>query len=58
MFNEMLAEVEGKNPNFHYIDVRGIVTDADWVNELHVKSSCYARIADAFDVAIKKFATV
>jgi len=58
MFNEMLAEVQEKNPNFHYLDVRGIITDSDWVNELHVKSSCYARIADVFDAAIKKHAMV
>lgn len=45
-FNTMLHQVEAASGGqFHAIDARGLIADADWANELHVKSPAYARIA-------------
>lgn len=50
MFNDLLASLQATHANFHYIDLRGVVGEGarHWVNELHVRNSVYARIADAF----------
>lgn len=53
LFNRMLESLEQQHPQFHYLDLRSEVGDADWVNELHVSNSCYRRIARIFDQAIQ-----
>lgn len=50
MFNDTLAAVANEHPNFHYVDLRAVVGDGvkAWVNELHVRNSVHAAIADTF----------
>ncbi len=34
-------------PQFHYIDLRPSINPAnDWVNELHLRNSAFARVAE------------
>ena len=43
-YNEMLASLDVEYPNFHYVDLRPILDPhTDWVNELHLTNSAYAR---------------
>ncbi|MBM4108841.1 MAG: hypothetical protein FJ255_08540 [Phycisphaerae bacterium] len=45
-FNAMLGEVErGSGGRFHAVDLRDLVSDADWANELHLKPAAYGRVA-------------
>ncbi len=54
-YNEMLKSLDEAYPNFHHVDLRSIiVADKDWVNELHLKNSAYARAADKISEAIEK----
>lgn len=47
-YNEMLADLDISNNNFHHVDLRNdLDPDNDWSNELHLKNSAYARVADA-----------
>jgi hypothetical protein len=32
VFNEMLADVAKTHKNVHYIDLRGLIVESDWVN--------------------------
>ncbi len=46
-FNDMLADVAAQNARFHCVDLRKMIDpDNDWVNELHLHNSAYARVAD------------
>jgi hypothetical protein len=46
-FNTMLAKVAQRHEGFVYVDLRGVLDpDRDWVNELHLRNSAYARVAD------------
>jgi len=45
-FNVMLAALDQQHPNFHHIDLRDILNpNTDWVNELHLRNSAFARVA-------------
>jgi len=46
-YNNMLKELAAAySPRFHYIDLRTLIDpDRDWVNELHLRNSAYARVA-------------
>ena len=54
-FNDMLADLDDKNENFHYIDLRNEIKKNDWANELHLKSSKYKRVAKIFHNEIQKY---
>lgn len=46
-YNEMLKSLDKKYSFFHHVDLRPIIdANDDWVNELHLKNSAYARAAD------------
>jgi len=46
-FNDLLADVAAKNAKFRYVDLRKMLdADNDWANELHLRNSAYARVAD------------
>lgn len=48
-FNDMLAELPSKYPKFRYIDLREMLDpDKDWANELHLRNSAFARVAERF----------
>lgn len=52
-YNEMLLELNNLHENFHHLDLRDMIDpDNDWVNELHLKNSAYARVADRFNSKI------
>ena len=47
-FNDMLADLADNHPSsrFHHVDLRDdIDREKDWVNELHLRNSAYARVA-------------
>jgi hypothetical protein len=56
LFNEMLATLDVAFENFHYIDLRSVVGEGakSWTNELHVRNSVYAKIADEFEARIRE----
>lgn len=45
-FNELLADLAQGHPKFHYVDLRPLINPTDdWVNELHLRNSAFARVA-------------
>ncbi|MBF9251727.1 hypothetical protein I2I11_00310 [Pontibacter sp. 172403-2] len=49
IFNELLISLDNSHPNFHHIDLRGMFPDeAQWHNEIHLKSEEYAQVAALF----------
>lgn len=52
-FNLMLEKFAATDSRLHYIDLRPLISDSDWENELHLKNSSYRRIAEAFDQVIR-----
>jgi len=47
-FNNMLAEIASQHGNVHYIDLRPIIQDEDWANELHLTVDGYEKVAKEF----------
>jgi lysophospholipase L1-like esterase len=46
-YNDMLKRLSEKHAGrFIYVDLRQIITDTDWRDELHLKNSAYARVSD------------
>lgn len=57
LFNDMLMSLDVEHENFHYVDLRELIARSGpdpWVNELHVRNSVYARIADALAARIRE----
>jgi hypothetical protein len=55
MYNDMLKVVSLNHPKFKYIDLRDMLSpDTDWVNELHLHNSAYARVAQRFHDTIQQ----
>lgn len=52
-FNSMLESFAAADSRLHYIDLRSLISDSDWDNELHLKNSGFRRIAGAFDQVIR-----
>jgi hypothetical protein len=51
--NEMLSSLEKKYPdNVHYIDLRHIISQDDWENELHLTAQGFKKVADEFEKRI------
>ena len=44
-YNDLLAEIARRQPRFRHVDLRDMVSAADWVNELHLSSAAYRRVA-------------
>jgi hypothetical protein len=55
-FNEMLIQLASYQnfPNFYHIDCRGVAEDADWFDELHLKSDKYQLITNTFRKCIRE----
>jgi hypothetical protein len=54
-YNEMLKSLDEAYPSFHHVDLRQIIdANDDWVNELHLKNSAYARAADRISGVISE----
>lgn len=52
--NDLLKDLAGKHDRFKHIDLRPVIDPyKDWVNELHLRNSAYARAADEIDRVIK-----
>lgn len=47
-FNEMLEALSDRNENFHYIDLREIIMEDHWVNEIHPYNDSFEEIAEEF----------
>lgn len=53
-FNLMLRNLAQNHSKFRYIDLRDMLDpDQDWVNELHLHNSAYARVAERVHKEIK-----
>ena len=52
-FNQMLQELDTENEKFHYVDFRQIISDDDWRDELHLKSSAYRLASDLINQKIE-----
>jgi hypothetical protein len=48
-FNQSLRELAENHRTFHYIDLRPLINESSWVNELHLKNSAYRLVAVQFD---------
>lgn len=53
-FNETLAGVAATNPRIHYLDLRSLIRQKDWDNELHLNDDAYERVADLFHDKIQE----
>lgn len=55
-FNEMLIQLAEfhKHPNVFHIDCRGLATEDDWFDELHLKSDTFEKIANVFKLCINQ----
>jgi hypothetical protein len=54
-FNDMLSQLDRSHPRFFHVDLRGMIdADNDWVNELHLKNSAFARAADLIHEKIQE----
>lgn len=51
-FNDMLESLAKQHDNFHYINLRDEIKENDWRDELHLKSSAFARVAARFAAAV------
>ena len=52
-YNSMLQGLDRAHATFHHVDLRAMLDpDQDWANELHLRNSAYARVADRFDAVI------
>ena len=49
----MLKDFSANDTRLHYIDLRTLVVDSDWENELHLKNSGYRKVAEEFDRIIR-----
>jgi len=55
-YNEMLKDLAQHHPKFRYIDLRDMLDpDRDWVNELHLRNSAFARVAQKIHDVIQAF---
>jgi lysophospholipase L1-like esterase len=54
-FNDMLAELDAEVEKFHYIDLRDRINENEWVNELHLTSDAYQKVANLFHEEIQKY---
>jgi hypothetical protein len=53
-YNEMLKDLGKIYPKFRYVDLRPMLDpDKDWSNELHLRNSAFARVAERFHQEIK-----
>ncbi|GAB2622693.1 hypothetical protein GCM10027035_18130 [Emticicia sediminis] len=52
-FSEMLIYVGSKFDNVFHIDCRGIASDKDWRDELHLKGNVYKKIAQMYEECIE-----
>ncbi|MCH7621524.1 MAG: hypothetical protein IH870_06465 [Chloroflexi bacterium] len=56
MINDMLRDLANDDVRrrIHYIDLRGVIRDGDWENELHLRNSAFKRIAGKFDEVLRR----
>ena len=52
-FNLMLEQFAATDSRLHYIDLRPLISDSDWANELHLTNSAFRRVAGEFDKVIR-----
>lgn len=53
-FNAMLERLDQDHSNVHYVDLRNLIDpDRDWVNELHLRNSAFARVAQRINEVIQ-----
>jgi hypothetical protein len=54
-YNAMLAKLASEHPKqFVYVDLRSVISDSDWRDELHLNNSAFARVADEIHRVIDK----
>ncbi len=55
-FNAMLAKLARAHEQFHHVDLRPVIDDADWVNELHLSAAGYVKCSAAMYEVIESTA--
>lgn len=59
VYNTMLLQLDSKHDNFHHVDLRQIIDpQKDWSNELHLKNSAFARVAELIHHRIQTISTL
>lgn len=53
-YNTMLQTIAGARDDFVYVDLRDSIDEGDWVDELHLSSAGYARVADVIAHAVER----
>lgn len=53
-FNDLLADIASQDSNVHYIDLRPVIQDQDWANELHLNVDGYEKVAKEFTQRINQ----
>lgn len=54
-YNEMLHDLAHTHSKFHHIDLRDMLDpDQDWANELHLRNSAYAWVAEQIHETIQR----
>ncbi len=53
VFNDMLRDLARNDSRFVYIDLRGVIGDHDWANELHPTRAMFGTIATKFHDVIR-----
>lgn len=54
LFNEMLDGFAQSDDRIHYLNLRPVIRDEDWVNELHLNNDAFAKVADVFHTKIEE----
>lgn len=49
LYNDLLKDLAQKHDQFHYVNLRPIIVDDDWADELHLKNKAFARVASAIN---------
>jgi hypothetical protein len=52
--NEMLARLSKKIPDFHYVDVRALLSRKDWGNELHPTQAGFLKVTQAIEAKLRQ----
>lgn len=52
-FNEMLVAVVKAHPNTHYVNLRPVLGDSDWGNELHPTKAGFLKVTQAIEAKVR-----
>ena len=53
-FNAMQVRIAADTPDVHHVDVRGLLNDDDWGNELHPTKDGFMKVATAIEAKLRQ----